>query len=133
MVRLLIALALTGLTSIPCLAQADGKNAQSEQPAANTQKQFYRLDFVVQELENSRVVNSRSYSTVMSGMQSSSIRAGAKVPFSTTSGANAQWQQIDVGVSIDCHRLSSIANYIQQRFFRHKSGDQQHHGQSRGK
>jgi hypothetical protein len=112
MVRLLIALALAGLTSIPCLAQADEKNAPPAQPAANTQKQFYRLAFVVQELENGRLVNSRSYSTVMSEMKSSSIRAGAKVPFSSTSGANTQWQQIDVGVSIDCHRLQVTSNIV---------------------
>src|SRR6185312_1234555 len=111
MVRLLIALVLTGLTSIPSLAQADAKNAPSAQPAINTRK-FYRVNFVVQVLENGRVMNSRSYSTVMSETKASSIRAGEKLPISTTSGATTQWQQIDIGVSVDCRKLQVTGNGV---------------------
>ncbi|MBV9158024.1 MAG: hypothetical protein JO097_17295 [Acidobacteriaceae bacterium] len=73
-------------------------------------KTFYQLVFVVQEVENERVINTRSYSMIVHGTERSSIRAGQKVPFSTTSGTSTQWQQIDIGVNIDCRKLEVIRN-----------------------
>lgn len=110
MVRLLVALALAGCMSIPGFAQANSSGPETR--SANTQKQFYRLDFVVQELEKDRVVNSRAYSTIMSENKASSIRAGEKLPFTSAIGANAQWQQIDIGVSIDCRKLEVTSNGV---------------------
>lgn len=116
MLRSMIVLGLAGLMSATCLAQnnasASEKKSSSSQAAASASKQFYRLNFVVQELENQRVINSRSYSTIMSEMGKSSIRAGEKVPFSSSSGANTQWQQIDVGVSIDCRGLEATPHNV---------------------
>jgi len=104
----MVVLALAALMSLRCSAQTDantpGKNP-SALPAATAVKQFYRLNFVVQEVESDRVINSRSYSVIMSDSGPGFIRAGEKVPFSSTSGANTQWQQIDVGVNIDCRKL----------------------------
>lgn len=71
---------------------------------------FFQLHFVVEKVENEHVINSRSYSMIMSEMETGSIRAGEKVPFSSTSGASTQWQQIDVGVNIDCNGLQITAN-----------------------
>jgi hypothetical protein len=109
MLRLMTVLGFAGVMSFVCLAQTEGgaseKNSTVSQAAASGPKHFYLLRFVVQESENERVVNGRSYSTIMSESELSFIRAGEKVPFSSTSGANTQWQQIDVGVNIDCRKL----------------------------
>ena len=116
MLRSIVVLGLAGLMSLTCLAQSDAsasdKKPNTAQTASNGSKQFYHLQFAVQEVENERVINSRSYSMIMSGMEGSSIRAGEKVPFSSSSGANTQWQQIDVGVNIDCKELEITANGV---------------------
>jgi hypothetical protein len=54
---------------------------------------------------------------IMSEAEQSSIRAGEKVPFSSTSGPNTQWQQIDVGVNI---KLSQTGNHGYWRFSQRK-------------
>lgn len=76
---------------------------------------FYKLDFVVKEVEGGKVVNSRSYSAMLavqmpgSSAQAASIRAGGRIP--VTSGpntpgmVNTQFQFYDVGVNIDARDL----------------------------
>lgn len=112
MLRSRAVLVLAGLMSLTCLAQSDASasNRKSFQTESNGSKQFFQLHFVVEEVENEHVINSRSYSMIMSEMETGSIRAGEKVPFSSTSGASTQWQQIDVGVNIDCNGLQITAN-----------------------
>ena len=67
---------------------------------------FYKLDFVVKEVEGAKVLNSRAFSAVVQvdtpGMnsQSGSIRAGSKVP------VNGQYY--DVGVNIDVQRVKEV-------------------------
>lgn len=116
MFRLVMVVSLAGLISLPCLSQTGGSGSEKPatvQQAENLPKKFYQLSFVVQELENERVINSRSYSVIMSNDKpGSSIRAGEKVPFSSTSGTSTQWQQIDVGVNIDCSRLEELGNAV---------------------
>ena len=109
-------LTLAAVTSLPCLAQSNPNSSDKKPPASQTAesalKTFYQLAFVVQELENERVINSRSYSMIVRDMERSSIRAGEKVPFSATSGPSTQWQQIDVGVNIDCRKLEVTGDRV---------------------
>src|SRR5579875_3693298 len=118
MLRSMVVLGFAGLMSLTCLAQSDAsasnKNSPAAETASNASKQFFHLQFAVQEVEDGHVINSRSYSMVMSEMETSSIRAGEKVPFSfsSTSGTSTQWQQIDVGVNIDCHRLETTTDGV---------------------
>jgi hypothetical protein len=116
MLRSMILIGLTGLISLPCLAQSEASASEKKSASAKTAesalKRFYRLSFVVQELENDRVINSRSYAIIMRETEQSSIRAGEKVPYASSSGAKTDWQQIDVGVSIDCRRLEATANGV---------------------
>lgn len=111
MLRPIIVLCLTGLMSLACFAQGDAnataKKIATPQTSASTPKQFYQLAFGVQELENGRVVNTRSYSMTMATMTQalSLIRAGESIPFFTNPGASNQWEQIHVGVNIDCRQL----------------------------
>lgn len=114
MLRSMMILGLVGLISLPCLAQGNSISPEnkpsSPQSADGASKAFYQLTFVVKEVENERVINTRSYSMIVHGMERSSIRAGEKVPFSSTSGANTKWEQIDVGVNIDCKQLEVAGN-----------------------
>jgi Pyruvate/2-oxoacid:ferredoxin oxidoreductase gamma subunit len=78
-----------------------------EDPAA---AKFYRLDFVVKEVDGSKVLNSRAYSmTASDGYVKSSIRAGSKVPSATNTS------YIDVGVNIDVLAIKEVQNRLSFR------------------
>ncbi len=114
MLRMAMVIALTGLT---CLPQSSGDTPEKKpaptQAAESAPKSFYQLNFVVRELENEHVINSRSYSIILrSDTERGSIRAGEKIPFASTSGVSTQWQQINVGVNIDCRRLEEVGDRL---------------------
>jgi hypothetical protein len=83
------------------LVLAGAALAQTEAP------KFYKLDYVVKEVEGGKVVNSRTYSTMLAvqapGRDTSpaSIRAGGRVPVTSTSGT----QFFELGVNIDTREL----------------------------
>jgi hypothetical protein len=80
--------------------------AQNEPPP-----KFYKLDFVVKEVEGAKVINSRAYSMTASTSTKntrSSIRTGSKVPLQQ--GASMTF--LDVGVNIDCFTLKEEQNEI---------------------
>src|SRR5436309_8005811 len=75
------------------------------QPPEQTWK-FYKLDFVVKEVEGTKVLNSRNFTTIVHAdtpgvkAASGSIRMGSKVPV----GGN----YIDLGVNIDTQMLKEM-------------------------
>jgi len=77
------------------LAQGD------KTPAA--EPEYFRLDFVVKEVQNGKAVNSRNYSMVVlaDAKERSSIRTGTKTPVPTVPGQPQMYQYVDVGVNID--------------------------------
>jgi hypothetical protein len=66
---------------------------------------FYKLDFVVKEVEGAKVLNARAYSVVVTTdvvsteQHPCSIRTISKVPMSNGSGGYGLY---DLGVSVDC-------------------------------
>ncbi len=78
---------------VPWLVRAD----------ESSPKQFYNLDFVVQELDGTRVVNSREYSTIAATNSPSDcyIRTNSKVTMALASGR----AEYDIGVTIDAKGL----------------------------
>ena len=68
---------------------------------------FYKLDFVVKEVEAGKIINSRNFSAIQSasGKARSSIRTGARVPVQT---GEKSFQFIDIGVSIDFNQLHEL-------------------------
>ena len=71
---------------------------------------FYKLDFVVKEVEGSKVLNARAYSMTVSEdklQEHSVIRAGSRVPYSTNADGS-QFSFLDLGVSIDCYRVTEM-------------------------
>ncbi len=80
---------------------------------------FYKLDFAVKEVEAGRVLNSRTYSAVVStevvnGPQSCSMRTGSRVPYSTTGPGigSGQYSYLDLGVNIDCRAVKELAGQL---------------------
>src|SRR5277367_443946 len=65
---------------------------------------FYKLDFVVKEVESGRVVTSRAYSMLVATDSTGSLRAGSKVPM-RTSADGAPVSFIDVGTNFDCKAI----------------------------
>ena len=76
---------------------------------AQESPKFYRLDFVLKELDESKVLSQKAYSTFMSTderQKGASIRSGTKVPYQSSSGG--QYNYVDVGVNIDCQRVQEV-------------------------
>ena len=95
--KLIAALSIFVLMAGAALAQNEA--SKSEQPP-----RYYRLDFVVKEVEDGKVINGRSYSTIMqSGERSTAqIRTGSRVPVTITGPGASNIQYFDIGVNIDC-------------------------------
>jgi hypothetical protein len=79
-----------------CLAAAVPSLAQEDRPR---EPQFYRIDFVVKELEGGKAVNSRAYSSMVPQNDRGSIRTGNRVPI--PSGSGGGYQFFDVGINLD--------------------------------
>lgn len=73
---------------------------------------FYKLDFVVKEIEGGKTLNARNYSTILSTKgRPSSIRAGSRVPVPSAPGSS-QWTYLEVGVNIDCNLPEEVAGEL---------------------
>ena len=71
---------------------------------AQDPSKFYRLDFVLREFDDNKLVSTKSYSAIASGDEKNkvSIRTGNKVPYQGMAGAT---NYTDVGVNIDVYRV----------------------------
>jgi hypothetical protein len=69
---------------------------------------FYKLDFVVKELDAGKVQTSKSYSVIGSVTSGGNtmVRSGDKVPVPANGG---QYTYLDVGVNIDCKLVFETA------------------------
>jgi Flp pilus assembly secretin CpaC len=72
----------------------------------------YKFEFVIKEVEGTKVLNSRAYSMVTSAGDRSNIRVGSKVPFASKQGTTTEVQQINVGVGIDVHAVKETENRL---------------------
>jgi hypothetical protein len=91
--------------------------AQDEERKALPDPKFYRLDFVLKELEAAKIINARTYPINISPTQpfnSSSVRTINKVqvPTGATDGGATQYSYLDVGVNLDCRAMKETANSI---------------------
>jgi hypothetical protein len=113
----IIVAGLTALSIVPSYGQGAKPEVAGPAASANTvPKKYYELTFVVRELEAERVINSRSYSIVVrDGTVKDSIRAGERVPFASATGPTTAWQQIEVGVNIDCFDLEQVGDDLSLR------------------
>jgi hypothetical protein len=72
----------------------------------------YKFEFVIKEVEGTKVLNSRAYSMVASTGNRSNIRVGSRVPFASKQGASTEVQLINVGVGIDVNAVKEIADRL---------------------
>ncbi|MGI8771425.1 MAG: hypothetical protein ACR2JE_08300 [Acidobacteriaceae bacterium] len=80
-----------------CGGLAKGQEKKTDMPPDH----FYKLVFRVLEVgADGKIANSRSYSEVIATNQTSSIRAGDKVPMSITA-SGGQYEYVETGVNID--------------------------------
>jgi len=107
MVIVLCALVLMGGVSS---AQQDKKGTEGAQDAQQIRGdgQHYRVAFVVQEVEGSKVINARKYVTDMTVpmYENGSIRSSSRVPVITSSYLNDgkkvdQYTYVDLGFNVD--------------------------------
>lgn len=104
MVVVLCALVLLGGVSS---AQQDKKGTEGE-ATQQAHSQHYRVEFVVQEVEGSKVINARKYVTDMTVpmYENGSIRSSSRVPVITGSYLNDgkkvdQYTYVDLGFNVD--------------------------------
>lgn len=108
-------LVMAAMASVPLPAQETAQPA----PQAVSQKapaHYYKLDLTVKETNDSgQVVNARSFvATLMTGSPMQSVRTGTRVPVvvGATSGANTQFQYIDLGVKFDVRDVEEIGERL---------------------
>jgi len=82
------------------------------------QVKFYKLEFVLKEVEGGKVLNARTYSVTSSSASGKdaacSIRTGSKVPI-PMSPNNPAFTYLDVGVSVDCYSITETQNGLSLR------------------
>jgi len=96
------------LTGVLLLARTSFAQTDRESPNG-----FYRLDFVTKELDDNKLINTRTYSMTVSDKAAGNIRSGSKVPvYTNSSGGNTQFTYLDLGVNIDCHDLRELQGQL---------------------
>jgi len=71
--------------------------AQEERTVGPT---YYRLDFVVKDIDGGKTINSRAYSSMIAPNDRGSIRTGNRVPLPSTSGGGS-FSYLEIGVNLD--------------------------------
>jgi hypothetical protein len=99
------------LTMLAVLALVSSKAAAQEKTAppedrADKSINVYRLDFVLKEIADGKVINTRSYSVVAREGETNKLRSGARYPIATGISPGVpggpSFQYLDIGVNIDC-------------------------------
>ena len=104
-------------TLFPLLAATAALLAQeSAKPQPQKDIRFYRIDFVVKELEEAKVLSARTHQAQITSEAGTSpviIRSGGRVPYVTSTGPNASTTNyVDVGTNIDCRPVNDSNNQI---------------------
>ena len=85
--------------------------AQSQEAKTEESTKYVHLDFTIKELDNGKIVTTRTYSTISSAGPGGgcSIRTGDKIPVQSDKGSTTY---LDVGVNIDCNSLRLAGNQL---------------------
>jgi uncharacterized lipoprotein NlpE involved in copper resistance len=93
---LFLTLVLAGANGRAC-AQESGKGKAEAQAEESTHA--YRLNFLVDEMEDGKKINAREYSMNLNAGDNNEIRIGTRVPFEQKQG---EYTYLDVGTNIWC-------------------------------
>jgi hypothetical protein len=97
------ALALTFLGPQTNAMSQPGKQSQSGEQAKQKASQsvtIYRVSYKVNELENGKTINSRSYTLMAQPDKTARLRVGSRVPYASGKGSQFSFQ--DISMNIDC-------------------------------
>jgi hypothetical protein len=96
--------------------EAGSSNGKETQLAVQVEKHYYRLNFVLRETEEGRVINQRAFTMNIAADPPQTekpmwwnVRSGTRVPVTDTKGATSY---VDVGVNLDV-RASDVADGLQ--------------------
>ena len=100
------------LTSVLLLSKLSIAQQEKESPGG-----FYRLEFVARELDDNKVITTRTYIATASEKATSQIRTGGRVPVTTkskdTSGNTVESvTYLDLGVNIDARDIREVAGQL---------------------
>ena len=70
----------------------------------------YKLEFVLRELQDGKVINSRNYMMIMEGgYRNADVKIGSRIPIKTEQqGVN----YIDLGTNVSCHHLEEHPPFV---------------------
>ncbi len=98
-----------------CFAQNEPAKAGAAPPA---EPKFFRLDFVVKELESGKLVNSRAYTMTVAtgGPGDTEVRASSRLPVPNAPAppekSDAAFNYVSVGTHITCRRTQELGNRL---------------------
>lgn len=104
--NLMIMVPVLALTFFCVRANAAPQKAKQSQSEHTTKQETaadfnnYRVSYKVNEIQNARTVNSRSYTMVVKTGSSATVRIGSKVPYPINTAGQFQFQ--DIGMNIYC-------------------------------
>lgn len=113
--RILASILFLAASAAPSVAQSPDSSAKKQEiatmAASQNDARYFRLDFIVRELDGKRTVSSRNYSMILVSSDRSrshgSIRSGNRVPIPATS-KDAQFSYSDVGINIDANFVEAM-------------------------
>jgi len=117
MQKRIVITALLGLflAGAACLPRAAAQESTQEAEAQFKPTGSYKVEFTVNELENGKKTNSRSYSTRMNAntlpkwTELQHVRVGSRVPFAVEAG---KFEYVDIGTNIDCRLMPMGKDYV---------------------
>lgn len=95
-------------TLLPILMAATALLAQDAVKPAK-ELRFYRVDFVLKELEEGKILSLRTHQAQLAGESGSGpviLRSGSRIPY----GGPNQFQYADIGTNIDCRPVNDGNN-----------------------
>jgi hypothetical protein len=94
---------VTAALVLVTLAVADSRKASAQEAGApkapEAERQAYRVDFSVNEMEDGKKVNSRQYSMNVAAGDHREVKIGTRVPIEEKAG---EFSYLDVGTNVSC-------------------------------
>lgn len=105
---------LVTMSVLAVIAQDKPIDKPAPEPQAKQDRplSFYKIEYVLRELQDGKAINSRNYMMTVENGDRGEAKVGARVP--VTTGEHGQFQYLDVGITINC-RVVSKDDYAELR------------------
>lgn len=95
----LLAALIAAFTGMSFGQEAGIESPKSQKQAETKPLSFYKVEYVLRELQDGKVINSRSYIMTIADRERGEVKVGARVPVPTSETTG---QYMDVGTNIQC-------------------------------